>query len=120
MSIFYTNSSKTFPGPPPETMKLDVLYNRGVFIAALHARAIQLAQQKHGNPVTGEHVREGFESIRDFDLGGFLPPLTITREDHEGGGWVKIYQVRDGRWQAASEWMQGYRDVVLAHIANEK
>ena len=103
--------------PAPKEMDLGVLYNRGVFIAAIHARAIQLAFEKHGWPVTGQHVKEGMESIREFSLGGLVPPLTVTEEDHEGGGWVRIYQVRNGEWEPVSEWMQGYRDVVLRRVA---
>ena len=37
---------------------------------------------------------KGFESILGFTLDGFLPLLTITAEDHEGGGWVQIFQVK--------------------------
>ena len=102
---------------PPPSMRISVYYNRGVFVGAIHARAIQLALEKHGYPIKGEHVAKAFESIQDFDLGGFLPPLNITPEDHEGGGWVKIYQAKNGGWQPATDWMRGYRDVVLEHVA---
>ncbi len=101
----------------PKAMDISVYYNRGVFIAALHARAIQLAVEKHGPSVTGEQVRDGMEAITGFDMGGFLPPLTITRDDHEGGGWVKVYQVKGGKWVEASDWIQGYRDVVLKLVS---
>ena len=71
-----------------------VYYNRGVLIAALMVEGIRLAIEREGLPVTGEKVKKGFESIKDFTLGGFLPPLTVVREDHEGGGWVRIYQTK--------------------------
>lgn len=106
--------------PAPEQMKISVYYNRGVFIGALHARAIQLAIQKHGNDITGVETKEGFESIRDFDLGGFLPPINITPADHEGGGWVQVWQVKGDKWVKATEWMRGYRDVVMKHVAKAK
>lgn len=103
--------------PPPKEMKISVYYNRGVLISALHARAIELAVKKHGiDNVTGEDVKNGFEAIRDFTLGGFLPPLNITTEDHEGGGWVKIYQVQGGKFVPITDWIQGYRDVVMEHV----
>ena len=105
---------------PRKTMEITVYYNRGVFIIALHARAIQIALEKHGYPITGENVRDAMESIRDFDLDGFMPPLNLSRQDHEGGGWVKVYQVKGGAWVEASDWMQGYRDVVLKHVAEAK
>ncbi|MCH7478278.1 MAG: ABC transporter substrate-binding protein, partial [SAR324 cluster bacterium] len=103
--------------PPPKQMRISVYYNRGVLSAALHARAIQLAVEKHGAAnVTGEQVKEGFESIRNFTLGGFLPPLNVTAQDHEGGGWIKIWQTKGGKFVPVTDWIQGYRDVVMARV----
>ena len=66
-------------------MAVSVYYNRGVFIGALHARAILNAIEAVGaDNVTGDDVRKGFESISGFTLGGFMPPLNLTPEDHEG------------------------------------
>ena len=104
--------------PPTEKMAVSVFYNRGVLIGALHARAIANAIEAVGaDNVTGDDVRKGFESISDFSLGGFLPPLNVTPEDHEGGGWVQVWQVRDGAWVPLTDWMQGYREVVMEHVA---
>ena len=35
--------------------------------------------------------------IQGFTLGGLVPPLQVTPTDHEGGGWVQIFQVKGGR-----------------------
>ena len=103
---------------PEKKMAVSVYYNRGVFIGALHARAIANAIEAVGaDNVTGDDVRKGFESISDFTLGGFMPPLNLTPEDHEGGGWVQVWQVRSGQWVPLTDWMQGYRDVVMEHVA---
>ena len=32
--------------------------------------------------------------------------LKITPTDHEGGGWVRIFQVQDGKFVAATDWFQ--------------
>jgi branched-chain amino acid transport system substrate-binding protein len=112
----YKDEGKDKPG----AMEVSVHYNRGVLIAALHVRAIQIAVEKNGYPVTGAQVKEAMESIKGFDLGGFLPPLTVSPTDHEGGGWVRIYQVKGGKWVPATDWIQGYRDVVLKHVAEAK
>lgn len=93
-----------------------VYYNRGVFNAAVMVEAIRLAIKNFGLPVTGEKVKEGYEQIKDFTLGGFLPPLTITTEDHEGGGWVQLYQTKDGKLVKYTDWFQGYRDLVLDEV----
>lgn len=90
-----------------------VYYNRGVLNAALVVEGIRLAIQNHGMPLTGDKVRKGYESIRNFDLQGFVSPLTITPKDHEGGGYVRLFQVRGNGWVPASDWMRGYRDEVM-------
>lgn len=96
----------------PKSMDVSVYYNRGVLIAAVHARAIQLALQKKGPNITGADVKVGMEGIKDFGLGGLLPPLNITAKDHEGGGWVRMYQVQKGKWVPVTDWYHGYPEVL--------
>ena len=99
-----------------------VYYNRGVLIGAVLAEGVRLAVQNHGLPVTGDKVRRGYEAIKNFDLGGFLPPMTVTPRDHEGGGFVRVYQVKGTEWVPVSDWIRGYRDEVMALVrkANRK
>ena len=54
--------------------------------------------------------------IKDFTLGGLLPPMQVTANDHEGGGWVQIFQVKGDKMVKATEWFQGYRDLVLRKV----
>jgi branched-chain amino acid transport system substrate-binding protein len=93
-----------------------VYYNRGVLNGAVVAEGIRLAIQNHGLPVTGDKVRQGYEAIRDFDLQGFLPPLTITPQDHEGGGYMRVYQVKGKEWVPVSGWIRGYHDEVMTLV----
>jgi branched-chain amino acid transport system substrate-binding protein len=97
---------------PDPLQKVSVYYNRGVFTAALLVEALRLALERFGEPVTGEKVKKGFESIKDFTLGGVVPPMVVTEEDHEGGGWVRIYQVKGKTWVPVTDWFTGYREVV--------
>jgi len=46
-----------------------------------------------------------------------VPPLQITPVDHEGGGWVQIYQVKGNKMVKETEWFRGYRDMVSKMIA---
>jgi len=99
-----------------------VYYSRGVLFSGILAEGIRLAIQQHGLPVTGDKVRRGFEAMKNFDLQGFLPPMTVTPNDHEGGGWVRMYQVKGKEWVPITDWIRGYRDEVLAEVrkANKK
>jgi branched-chain amino acid transport system substrate-binding protein len=97
-------------------------YNRGVLTAAAIIEGIRLAIQNHGSPLTGEKVRLGYESIRKLDLQGLGPPLNITPQDHEGGGYLRIYQVKGNAWVPVTDWVRGYHDEVMAQVkkANTK
>ncbi len=65
-----------------------------------------------GKPPTGTDIKKGMEEIHDFTLGGLVPPLEITPTDHEGGGWVQVFQVHNGKFVKETEWFRAYRDVV--------
>jgi branched-chain amino acid transport system substrate-binding protein len=93
-----------------------VYYNRGVLIAALMVEGIRLAIEHAGLPVTGEQVKQGYERIQDFTLGGLLPSLTVTSMDHEGGGWVRLYQTKGKQLVPVTDWFRGYRDLVLDEV----
>ena len=102
---------------PPKEMDDTVIYNRGLFNAALHVEAIRNAIKANGGQKpTGEDVKKGFEAIHDFTLGGLVPPLKVTAADHEGGGWVQIFQVKGGKFVKETEWFRGYPEVVAAAV----
>jgi len=103
--------------PAPKEMASTVYYNRGVLIAALHVEAIRHAlKAKPDGKITGADVKAGFEKISNFTLGGLVPPLKITPQDHEGGGLVQIWQVKGGKFEKVTEWYAAYQDVVAKHI----
>lgn len=103
--------------PVPAVMASTVYYNRGILNTALHVEAVRLAvEAKGGAAPTGEEVKKGFERIKNFTLGGLVPPLELTPTDHEGGGWVQVFQVKGGKFVADGPWFHGYRDVVLKHV----
>jgi len=103
--------------PAPKEMASTVFYNRGVLIGALHVEAIRNAlKAKPDGKITGVDTKNGFEKISNFTLGGLVPPLKITSTDHEGGGLVQIWQVKDGKFVKSTEWFAAYQDVVAKHI----
>lgn len=104
--------------PAPKEMASTVYYNRGVLQAAIHLEAIRNAiKAKGGAMPTGEDVKKGFEQIKDFTLGGLVPPMEITAKDHEGGGWVQIFQVKGGKWEKRTDWFRAYPELLQKHLA---
>jgi branched-chain amino acid transport system substrate-binding protein len=90
-----------------------VYYNRGLLQAAVHVEAIRNALKATGDKQpTGTDIKNGLEHVRDFTLGGLVPPLEITPTDHEGGGWVQVFQVHGGKFVKETDWFRAYRDVV--------
>ncbi|HEX3864163.1 MAG TPA: ABC transporter substrate-binding protein [Stellaceae bacterium] len=101
----------------PKTMDDTVVYNRGLLQAAIHVEALRNAiKDTGGKAPTGPDVKKGMEEIHDFTLGGLVPPLHVTPTDHEGGGWVQIFQVKGGKFVKETDWFRGYRDVVEATL----
>ena len=102
---------------PPKAMDDTVMYNRGILWAAVHVEAIRNAlKATGGKQPTGEDVKKGFEQIQDFGLGGLVPPLKVTAEDHEGGGWVQVYQVKGGKFVKQTDWIRAYPEVVATAV----
>jgi branched-chain amino acid transport system substrate-binding protein len=102
---------------PPKEMETSVYYNRGIQDAAVHIEALRNALKvTGGKPPTGADMKKGFEMIKDFTLDGLLPPLEVSPSDHEGGGWVQIFQVKGGKFVKETEWFRAYPDVVAAAV----
>ena len=104
--------------PAPKEQEISVFYNRGVMLAALHVEAARNAiKAKGGAKPTGEDVKKGMEAITGFTLGGMVPPIQLTSEDHEGGGWVQVWTVKGGKLVKDGDWFQAYREVIKRHLA---
>ncbi len=102
---------------PPKEMASTVYYNRGPFVAAVHLEAIRNAlKARPDGRITGDDVKKGMEQIKGLPVGALAPPLQITPADHEGGGWVQVWQVKGGRFVKATDWFKAYEDVVAKHV----
>jgi branched-chain amino acid transport system substrate-binding protein len=88
-------------------------YNMGVVMAALMVEGVRISLEKNPNAApTAESVNEGLRSITKFTAEGMLPPVTITKTDHQGGGQGRIAQWDGKRWVAKSDWFAANQDVV--------
>jgi branched-chain amino acid transport system substrate-binding protein len=87
-------------------------YNIGVATMALFAEAARLGLEKEGAPLTAAKLKKGLESLKGFTADGLLPPVTLTAEDHQGGGQGRIATWDGKAWKADTGWFAAYQDVV--------
>jgi len=105
---------------PPKEMQNTVYYNRGLFVAALHVEAVRNAiKARGGEKPTGEDVKKGFEAIHGLTLGRLVPPMELSASDHEGGGWVQIFQVKGGKFVKETDWFRAYPEVLAKQLKAE-
>lgn len=91
-------------------------YNIGVATMAVAVEAARLALEAEGAPLTGPKLKAGFEMIENFDAEGLMPPITITAEDHQGGGAGRVSQWNGEAWEPVSDWGAAFQDIVQIEI----
>ena len=42
--------------------------------------------------------------------------MEITAKDHEGGGWVRVYQWDGEKFVLVKDWYKAYRGVIKARL----
>ncbi len=90
----------------------DVYYNTGLAIYSVAFEAARLAIEEGGWPLTPETMKAGLESIKDYDANGLFAPVTVTADDHGGGGKTRI-EMWDGKtWVPQTDWIGAYNDIV--------
>jgi len=97
-------------------------YNIGAASIALVAEGARIALGKEGEPLTAAKLKAGLESIKDFTGEGLLPPVTITADDHQGGGRGRVDAWDGSKWVAKNQWAAAYQDIVwdLIHKSAEE
>lgn len=108
LDTYYANGK----GSGPESLVRDVYYNLGLAIYTTGFEAARLAIQENGSPLTAESMKSGYEAIEDFDANGLMAPVTVTPQDHGGGGKTRIEQWDGANWVALTDWSADYTDVV--------
>lgn len=61
--------------------------------------------RRAGDELTGVNIRQGLESLRDFDLGGLAAPVTFTAQSHRGTEYSRLTQVVDGGVTYLTDWI---------------
>ncbi len=99
-------------GSGPESLLRDVYYNTGLAIYSVAFEAARLAIKESGWPLTPEAMQAGYRSIVDFDANGLMAPVTVTHQDHGGGGMTRVEQWDGETWIPLTDWSADYLEVV--------
>lgn len=72
----------------------DTSYWEGVVIGMIMERALEKSYKMFGNfdPV---NVNKALETFRNEDFGGLVPPITYTKDNHEGSFVARIVQIHE-------------------------
>ena len=73
------------------------------------SEALKMAD-KAGN-LTPAGIRNAFEKFNNFDTGGLAPPMTFTSKDHRASMAAKIYEVKNAKFVAVTDWIELPRDM---------
>lgn len=71
----------------------------------LSAAVMVEAYKRAGDNLTGEGIAKALESLQNFDTGGLGAPVSFSKESHRGSVKVKMIQVKNGKWEAISDWI---------------
>jgi ABC-type branched-subunit amino acid transport system substrate-binding protein len=87
---------KYFPGYPLNRYSL-----YGYVFGSLVVEGLQRA----GADLTRDRFLDAMDSIRDWDSGGILPPVSFSPDDHHAQDAGFICELKDGRFQPLSDWL---------------
>jgi branched-chain amino acid transport system substrate-binding protein len=90
----------------------DIYYNTGLAMYSVMYEAVKLAIKKDKWPLTPAKIKDGLESLRNFDANGFMAPVSVTAKDHGGGGKTRIDMWDGTKWVPQGDWGAAYTDVV--------
>lgn len=85
-----------FPGHPLNRYSL-----YGYVFGSLVVEGLQRA----GRNLTHDAFLDAMESIRDWDSGGILPPVSFSATDHHAQDAGFICELKNGRFVALSDWL---------------
>ncbi len=106
-----------------------VLYNRGLYAAALAAEAARKAQEIHGTgDITASMMRDGMEALEiteerlaELGFANFAPAFSVSCENHGGNGTgaVQQWDAKAKKWTLISEYIQSDSEVIQPLIEKD-
>jgi len=70
------------------------------------AHVLLAGVEKAGPNPSGTSVRAALETLTNFDTGGITAPLTFNANSHKGALALKIYQVKNKRWEPITDYIE--------------
>nr|WP_037373860.1 ABC transporter substrate-binding protein [Sediminimonas qiaohouensis] len=102
----------TGQGSGPLANTQDVYYNTGLAMYSIIFEAARRAVELEGLPITAQSYKAGLETLEKYDANGLMAPITVTSEDHGGGGKTRIEMWDGETWVPQTDWISAYSDVV--------
>ena len=99
-------------GSGPLEKTEDVFYNTGLAMYSIVFEAARRAAEAEGLPITAQSYKAALETLEDYDANGLMAPITVTAEDHGGGGKTRIEMWDGETWVPQTDWISEYSDVV--------
>lgn len=84
---------------------IDQKFVQGWSAAKIMVAGIQAAAEK--NPegeLTGSKIREGIESLQNFDLGGLGANVSFSADNHAGTEMTRLGIVKGGKWEQLTDY----------------
>jgi branched-chain amino acid transport system substrate-binding protein len=97
----------------------DVYYNTGLAMYSSMFEGARNAIKKEGWPLTPQKLKNGLESLRNYDANGLIAPVTVTAKDHGGGGKTRIEMWDGTKWVPQTDWFSAYDDVVMEVVKQQ-
>ena len=83
---------------------------QGWSAAKIMVAGIEEAAKKHPDgDITGEEIRSGLESLKEFDLGGLGAPVSFSADNHTGTEQTRLGIVKGGKWEPLTDYFS-YKD----------
>ncbi|MCH8301620.1 MAG: ABC transporter substrate-binding protein [Proteobacteria bacterium] len=83
----------------------DQALNRYSLYGYVFGKLVVEGLERAGADLTRERFLDAMDSIRDWDSGGILPPVSFSATDHHAQDAGFICELQDGRFKALSDWL---------------
>jgi len=97
----------------------DVYYNHGLAVSSTVYEGMRLAIKNEGWPLTPAKIKAGLESLKNYDANGLMAPITVTAQDHGGGGKTRIEMWDGTKWVAQTDWFAAYQDEIWKTVKEQ-